>query len=110
VLDWIADSYFDHVFSFAAIFHFDTRACHVVQECVRIVRPGGTLFLGWFNGNVSHTRGKVPRDMWEDCLSDRDVDIQTRSETWLYPKEASMAGKDLVSRTNSYALILRKHL
>jgi len=50
-LSFVADNTFDHSLSFGVLTYADSpmEACQTASELLRIIRPGGTVFLGQIN-------------------------------------------------------------
>eukprot|EP00960_Hanusia_phi_P066331 766376-Hanusia_phi.AAC.10 len=67
-LDFIPDESFDHAVSFAVLMYVSglTKACQIARELVRIVRPGGTVFLGQLNDpEMKVFKPKGPEGNWD---------------------------------------------
>ena len=74
ILPWLPDNSVSHVHSFAAMYYVQpvSRQCDLVQDMLRVVKPGGSLYLGWC-GAYRYTRSSMPcadpaSGFWEDCL------------------------------------------
>ena len=66
-LSHLPDAYVDHVISNAAIIHLAERkqCALVVNDLLRILRPGGTMWLGW---NAPDQSLFVSEKTWRKCL------------------------------------------
>lgn len=66
-MTWLPDGVFDHVFSFAAVYHLKPEEqCHVMKESVRIIRPGGTVWIGWNGAHVGSS--SISKEEARSCL------------------------------------------
>lgn len=64
-LRWIPDETFDHVISFAAIYHLNAAdQCHVGLQLAAKLRVGGRAYLGWNSGLAAMTNWD-----WLACFS-----------------------------------------
>ena len=65
-LDFLPDDTFDAVVSYAALYHIpQSLQCETMKQLVRVVRPGGKIWVGW---NGAHER--VEPEWWaQDCLA-----------------------------------------
>ena len=69
-LQWVEPESFDHVYSFAALYHIEpfADACHMMKQLVRLVKKGGTVFNGWSFGN-GHDMS-ASRANWNTCFAE----------------------------------------
>lgn len=69
-VSFVQDSVFDGAYSFAVVHHlpYDLQ-CRLVLEAIRIVKPGGFIYLGWFGHHVQGHPSKDPDgEFWPTCL------------------------------------------
>lgn len=73
-LEWIPSNFFDHAYSFGSVYHVynKTLFCHVLQEMVRIVKPGGRVYNGWTENK------EFRRDWVSPCLVDGEGGLSKR--------------------------------
>jgi SAM-dependent methyltransferase len=71
-LSWIPDATFDAIISYAALYHLTQDSqCGVVHEMLRVLRPLGRIYIGWFNNpSIGVSVGVlVDPDFWAgECL------------------------------------------
>ena len=64
-LEWIPDATFDSAMSFGSIYHVynQTLFCSVLQQLVRITKPGGFVYNGWTEDT------EYPRSELTECIN-----------------------------------------
>jgi len=79
-LQHLPDSHLDHIISNAALYHLSPpEQCKlIVQDFLRILRPGGTIWVGW-NGSEEdgdmHGQQRMTMHDWRLCLEKSPVPI-----------------------------------
>jgi len=106
-LSWAPDESFNHFYSFATIYYVQPDAmCKFGREVIRILKPRGTALFGWMNGIHGRPYGKFPESNF-DCLKalpNADVTTPKESAGGLYSDE----GDDLITNSQTYAVVIRK--
>jgi SAM-dependent methyltransferase len=78
VVDFIEDNAFDGAFSYAALYHLPHHLqCKAVLQAIRVVKPGGFIYLGWFGWHDTSVSTKSPSvGFWAACLKGSGVTVQ----------------------------------
>ena len=51
--------------------------CKSVLEAIRIVKPGGFIYLGWFGCHIADNPSPHPDgDFWPKCIADSGVKVK----------------------------------
>lgn len=87
-LRWIPDGMFDHVISFAAIYHLPkTDQCDTGVQLIQKLRVGGKAYLGWNQGNV------MDNLEWYECFNNAQdivqVEIDAVEDAFIFPPHAN---------------------
>ena len=85
-LSHIPDASIDHVVSNAAVCHLppDMVCSLMLDHFLRMVKPGGTVWLGWYPPTGCHQQKAMPAIEWDRCLKDADVYFSTMREEELW--------------------------
>ncbi|CAK8993765.1 Kynurenine 3-monooxygenase (Kynurenine 3-hydroxylase) [Durusdinium trenchii] len=104
-LSWLPELTFDHVISYASIYHLEKHdQCSVGIQLVRKLKIGGRAFLGWNHGPV------MSNWEWLRCFEDShefvkehdiaadgvEVDFDAVEDGYLFPPNANVLEVDLV--------------
>jgi SAM-dependent methyltransferase len=75
---WLQDDSFDGAYSYAVLYHLPHELqCRAVLEAIRIVRPGGFIYLGWFGCHISNHGSSDPDgDFWPKCIANSGVKVK----------------------------------
>merc|ERR1712151_215498 len=82
---WVPDGIFDHVFSFAAIYHLEkSDQCATGLQLVEKLRIGGKAYFGWNQGTV------MSNLEWNECFNVEgrgrvEVEIDAVEDAFLFP-------------------------
>ncbi|CAE8733072.1 unnamed protein product [Polarella glacialis] len=97
-LSWVPDNMFDHVISYAAIYHLAKEdQCHAGIQLVKKLKIGGRAFLGWNHGPVmnnwewlgcfKHSRAYM-EELHGPGTTGVEVDFQALEDAYLFPPNA----------------------
>jgi len=63
----------DHVISYAALYHIKPeQQCSVLLQFLRILRPGGNIWVGWIKRSSTGGYIGVPCSFWTKCLKQEE--------------------------------------
>ena len=104
----IPDASVDHVTSNAAVYHLRgaTQCSLVLDHLLRILRPGGTLWIGWQlveDKNDLHGATPFRKEDWRQCME--------RAGNAVYfhmPDEAALFGDTEYGRSTSFSVMAVK--
>lgn len=106
-LEWLPTDFFHHAYSFGSIYHVynKTRFCHVLQEMVRMVKPGGRVYNGWTENGEFH-RNDVVKCINTDTSSHHKIEILEEGDLFHHVKNFPL--KQYRKVPNTYSLLITK--
>lgn len=106
-LEWLPSNFFDHAYSFGSIYHVynTTTFCHVLQEMVRVVKPGGKIYNGWTENKEFH-RNQVVKCINTDTNSHHKIEVLEEVDLFHHVKNFPL--KEHRQTPNSYSLLVTK--
>jgi len=119
-LDWLPDDTFDHVISYAAIYHLaQSDQCHTGIRLLKKLRVRGKAWFGWNQGyamtawdwhrcfkNASSFPGLPPADV--EVMSQMKVDFQGTEDGFLFAPNADVAGTHFLYQYPAYSIFLTR--
>jgi len=114
-LSWIPAETFDAVISYGSLMHLpEELQCSVVHEMLRVLRPLGRIYIGWFNNpSIGVSVGTaVDPDFWAGNCLKKDVlagsvRVSIHNEAHLFAVELD-AGMVVGGSTEAYGLFVWK--
>eukprot|EP00929_Paragymnodinium_shiwhaense_P096721 TRINITY_DN58414_c0_g1_i2.p1 TRINITY_DN58414_c0_g1~~TRINITY_DN58414_c0_g1_i2.p1 ORF type:complete len:446 (+),score=78.68 TRINITY_DN58414_c0_g1_i2:102-1439(+) len=104
-LSWVPDGVFDHVFSYAAIYHLpNDEQCSVGIQLVQKLRIGGKAFIGWNQRAMDNLE-------WVRCFQSTplvEVDLEAVEDAFIFPATAKAASDHYLFHYPSYSLFLTR--
>ena len=78
-VSYVKDNVFDGAYSYAVLYHLPyALQCQSVLEAIRIVKPGGFIYLGWFGCHIAGNPSPDPDgDFWPKCIKDSGVKVKS---------------------------------
>ena len=106
-LGWLPTDFFDHAYSFGSIYHVynTTLFCSVLQQMIRITKPGGKIYNGWTEDK------EFPRSMVAGCVNRNGLDshlIQILEEKEVFHHVQTFPLKKDRRTPNTYSLLVQK--
>eukprot|EP00928_Gymnodinium_smaydae_P085681 TRINITY_DN6924_c2_g1_i1.p1 TRINITY_DN6924_c2_g1~~TRINITY_DN6924_c2_g1_i1.p1 ORF type:complete len:122 (-),score=31.34 TRINITY_DN6924_c2_g1_i1:29-394(-) len=111
-LGWIPEALFDHVISYAAIYHLTKEdQCAVGISLVRKLRLGGRAFFGWNHATV------MDSSEWFSCFQASSmepdgvqVDFEAVEDAFFFPPDAKLlqSNKSFLFHRPAYSIFLTR--
>jgi hypothetical protein len=111
-LRWIPPGIFDHVFSFAAIYHLEmTEQCEVGWQLASKLKVGGRGYLGW-----NRLDSMVPGE-WDLCFSEKPppyvdpgvrVQVEFVEDAFLFPEREMDANRTYLYQFPAYSMFMKR--
>jgi ubiquinone/menaquinone biosynthesis C-methylase UbiE len=103
-LSWIPDNYFNHFFSFASTYYVPTEKWELfVIQAIRIIKPTGSIMLGWLNGIYGRPYGKLDKSIFNFLKNIINITYEIIDDRVLYENS-----NDLISYCESYSIFIIK--
>jgi ubiquinone/menaquinone biosynthesis C-methylase UbiE len=106
-LEWIPSNFFDHAYSFGSIYHVYNKSvfCSVLQQMVRIVKPGGKIYNGWTE-NKEFNRNDLVKCINTDTNGHHEIRVLEEGE--VFHHVANFPLKQYRQTPNTYSLVVVK--
>lgn len=106
-LEWIPSNFFDHAYSFGSIYHVYNKStfCSVLQQMVRVVKPGGKIYNGWTENREFH-RNDLVKCINTDTGSHHEIRVLEEAE--LFHHVPNFPLKQYRQTPNTYSLLVVK--
>lgn len=119
-LDWLPKGTFDHVISYAALYHLSkVDQCHTGIQLISKLRAGGKAFFGW---NQAYSMDAwdwraclLNTSLWGDLppddlalMSSMQIDFQAIEDGFLFPPRTSVAEKHYLYQYPAFSLLLTR--
>lgn len=119
-LGWIPDGEFDHVISYAALYHMSkVDQCHTGIHLLRKLKVGGRAYFGW---NQAYSMAAFE---WRACFANASawpelpredvaimarmqVDFQAVEDAYLFPPTVEVAGTHYLYQYPAFSIILTR--
>lgn len=119
-LDWLPNGVFDHVISYAALYHMSKPdQCHTGIQLLRKLRVGGRAWFGWNQAysmgawewwrcfkNASSILDLAQSDV--EAMSDMDVEFQGIEDGFLFAPNPEVAGKHYLFQFPAFSVLLTR--
>eukprot|EP00928_Gymnodinium_smaydae_P067209 TRINITY_DN50151_c0_g1_i1.p1 TRINITY_DN50151_c0_g1~~TRINITY_DN50151_c0_g1_i1.p1 ORF type:complete len:479 (+),score=93.60 TRINITY_DN50151_c0_g1_i1:2-1438(+) len=104
-LSWIPDGVFDHVISYAAIYHLSKPdQCSTGLQLIQKLRVGGKAYFGWNQGpNMSNLE-------WIECFREGPVEVELDAieDGFLFPPSTDKAVESFLFQYPAYSLFITR--
>lgn len=119
-LEWLPAEAFDHVISYAALYHLPkTDQCHAGIQLLRKLRVGGKAFFGWnkaYSMNAWEWRAcLLNTSKWEDlpaediaAMEEMRIDFQAIEDGFLFAPKSEVAEKHYLYQYPAFSLLLTR--
>ncbi|CUI14842.1 methyltransferase, putative [Bodo saltans] len=106
-LEWIPSNFFDHAYSFGSIYHVYNKSvfCSVLQQMVRVVKPGGKIYNGWTENKEFH-RNDLVKCINTDTNGHHEIRVLEEGE--VFHHVANFPLKQYRQTPNTYSLVVVK--